>query len=145
MVKNMASFKQEAQNRSMTLNNEISKNSDLLKSIEVEKNQLASENEENASRKTQQTTEEGQIIMTINNIYKTLSARVVESLIISSGSGKDSKEDDKPKPAENFDALDKSESMAKLQLEFIRDKLDALKDLVKEIAPDVSKPLRLKL
>ena len=83
--------------------------------------------------------------MTINNIYKTLSARVVESLIISSGSGKDSKEDDKPKPAENFDALDKSESMAKLQLEFIRDKLDALKDLVKEIAPDVSKPLRLKL
>ena len=53
MVKNMASFKQEAQNRSMTLNNEISKNSDLLKSIEVEKNQLASENEENASKKTQ--------------------------------------------------------------------------------------------
>jgi len=145
MVKNMASFKQEAQNRSMTLNNEISKNSDLLKSIEVEKNQLASENEENASKKTQQTTEEGQIIMTINNIYKTLSARVVESLIISSGSGKDSKEDDKPRPAENFDALDKSEAMAKLQLEFIRDKLDALKDLVKEIAPDVSKPLRLKL
>ena len=92
-----------------------------------------------------QTTQEGQIIMTINNIYKTLLRRVVESLQISSGTTKDAKEDDKPQPAENFDAHEKSEHMAKLQLEFIRDKLDALKDLVKEIAPEVSKPLRNKL
>lgn len=80
--------------------------------------------------------------MTINNIYKKLSKRVVESLQISTGGGKDAKDSDKPREAENFDKLDASEHMAKLQLEFIRDKLDALKELVKECAPFVSKPLR---
>ena len=52
--------------------------------------------------------------MTINNIYRKLSKRVVESLQISTGGGKDAKEDDKPKEAENFDKLESSEHMAKL-------------------------------
>ena len=35
--------------------------------------------------------------------------------------------------------------MARLQLEFIRDKLEALKELAECMAPEVSKPLRAKL
>jgi len=64
----------------MSLNNELAKKSDQLKELEASKNQLQSENEENAFKKTMQMTQEGQIIMTINNLYKTLTIRVVENL-----------------------------------------------------------------
>jgi len=87
----------------MSLNNELAKKSDQLKELEASKNQLQSENEENAFKKTMQMTQEGQIIMTINNLYKTLTIRVVENLQMSTGGGKDQKEDDKPSPADNFD------------------------------------------
>jgi len=132
-------------NKSMTLNNEISKKTDMLKEMESMKNALAAENEENACKKTAQMTEEGQIIMTINSIYIKLSRHVVEPLQISMGSGKDSKEDDKPVPADNFDHQERSERNAKMQLEFIRDKLEALGELTKVVGPIVAKPLKLKL
>ena len=45
---------------------------------------------------------------------------------MSSGVGKDAKDNDKPSEADNFDKQEASEKMAKLQLEFIRDKLEAL-------------------
>jgi len=35
--------------------------------------------------------------------------------------------------------------MARMQLEYVRDKLEALKELIEHVAPDVSRPLKAKL
>ena len=80
MIKSMQQFNTEMQNKSMNLNNELSKKNDQLKELEAMKNKLQGENEENASKKTTQMTQEGQIIMTINNIYKMLTTKVVDGL-----------------------------------------------------------------
>ena len=48
--------------------------------IEQEKNTLMAETEENALKKTEETTEQGQIIMTINNLYINLEKRCIPTL-----------------------------------------------------------------
>lgn len=48
--------------------------------IEQEKNTLMAETEENALKKTEETTEQGQIIMTINNLYINLEERCIPTL-----------------------------------------------------------------
>ena len=109
----------------MNLNNEISNKQRILKDLEYEVNHLHAFRDEAASRKTQETTEHGQIIMTIDAIYKKLQKKVVEPLQISSASFKDDDEE-KAREAIDFDHPEASEKLAKVQLAFILDKLVAL-------------------
>lgn len=53
----------------MTLNNKIAKKQKKLEKIEEHKGHLMAESEELTSKKMKKTTEHGQILMTIDNLY----------------------------------------------------------------------------
>ena len=98
--------------------------------------------EENQLKKTEETTEQGQIIMTINNIFLNLENKVIPDLRLQAVASKDSNEKDAASEAVNFDDQNKSEKMAMLQLDFIQDKLEALQKLVQDCNPVVAKGLK---
>lgn len=52
------------------LNNEISQRQQELEKLEDYKNRMMSENQEVTSKKMKKTTEHGQILMTINNLFQ---------------------------------------------------------------------------
>ena len=54
----------------MTLNNKIAKKQKKLEKIEEQKGHLLAESEDNTSKKMKKTTEHGQILMTIDNLYQ---------------------------------------------------------------------------
>lgn len=69
--------------------------------------------------------------MTINNIFKKLETRVIEDLRLQQTKAADQNGDkDVACEATNFDYQATSEKMALLQLNFIKDKLEALHELV---------------
>jgi len=53
----------------MTLNNKIAVKQSWLESIEDQKSKLMAESEENTTKKMRKTTEHGQILMTIDNLF----------------------------------------------------------------------------
>ena len=54
----------------MTLNNKIATKQQRLEKIEDLKGRLMAESEENTSKKMKKTTEHGQILMTIDNLFQ---------------------------------------------------------------------------
>lgn len=118
------------------------------KRIEKERNKLKVEGEENAFKKTMETTQHGQIIMTINNMYGNIVEKANADLKFA-GAGGD-KEDQTPvfkdggNKTSTFDHASSTEKNAIYQLDYIALKLDALKKLANKISENISGPLKQK-
>ena len=80
--------------------------------------------------------------MTINNIFLNLENKVIPDLRLQAVASKDGNDKDSATEAVNFDDQNKSEKMAMLQLDFIKDKLEALHELVQACRPVVTNGLK---
>ena len=67
--KQIAVYTKEMNTMKMTLNNKIATKQQRLEKIEDLKGRLMAESEENTSKKMKKTTEHGQILMTIDNLF----------------------------------------------------------------------------
>lgn len=67
--KDIAKFTKDKNTEKMTLNNKIATKQQRLEKIEDKKSKLMAESEENTSKKMQKTTEHGQILMTVDNLF----------------------------------------------------------------------------
>ena len=68
--KQIAVYTKEMNTMKMTLNNKIATKQQRLEKIEDLKGRLMAESEENTSKKMKKTTEHGQILMTIDNLFQ---------------------------------------------------------------------------
>jgi hypothetical protein len=67
--KDIANYTKEKGTQAMTLNNKIAVKQSRLENLEDQKSKLMAESEENTSKKMRKTTEHGQILMTIDNLF----------------------------------------------------------------------------
>ena len=98
------------------LNNEISQRQQELEKLEDAKNRMMAENQDITTKKMKMTTEHGQILMTIDNLFQKCLQR--KELIISM------KEFMQNEPPENFDNMNLSGSNAIAQLQVIKQCLE---------------------
>ena len=96
----MANNTKEMNTMKMTLNNKIATKQQDLEKIEDKKSRLMAESEENTSKKMQKTTEHGQILMTIDNLFNKCLAR--KELLVSS------KDQQAKEGTKTFDDMQKS-------------------------------------
>lgn len=122
----MAQYINDKKTQMLQLNNEINDMQTEHKRIEKERNKLKVEGEENAFKKTMQTTQQGQIIMTINNMFKDIWHQANDALNFSNMGKSEGKEDTTPKEKDQFEHSSNTEKNAIYQLEYIQLKLDAL-------------------
>lgn len=122
----MAQYINDKKTQMLQLNNEINDMQTEHKRIEKERNKLKVEGEENAFKKTMETTQQGQIIMTINNMYKDIWYQANDALNFSAMGKNEGKEDTNPVEKKEFDNSISTEKNAIYQLEYIQLKLDAL-------------------
>lgn len=97
-----------------------------IQDIEEEKNRLQSETEENTSKKMDKTSETGQILMSIDNLYNKCFGRKEKAYI-----KHPMPNEDHPK---NFDDMKERGSMAIQQLELLEMYLDDFKQLRERLA-----------
>ena len=70
MNKQIAQYTKDMGSEKMTLNNRIAVQQQSLEELEDQKGRLMAESEENTSNKMKKTREHGQILMTIENLYR---------------------------------------------------------------------------
>ena len=104
----------------MTLNNKIATKQQRLEKIEDTKSRLMAESQENTSKKMKKTTEHGQILMTIDNLYQKCQQR--KKMIISKL---------EREPPKNFDEMQQSGENSLAQLVIIKQCLENFINLKK--------------
>jgi hypothetical protein len=108
----MAQYINDKKTQMLQLNNEINDMQTEHKRIEKERNKLKVEGEENAFKKTMETTQQGQIIMTINNMFRDIMHKANDSLNFSNSGNTDGKEDTTPVDKNSFDHAQSTEKNA---------------------------------
>lgn len=109
----LEAYKQSKKVEIAMLGNEITNMKEELQEIDDRRKNLKAEGEDKALKKRTETKDHGQIIMTVNNMYKKLEDQtygVVPKLIISSGAGGD-KDEVGHREAVNFNDQTESEKL----------------------------------
>ena len=123
--KQIAVYTKEMNTMKMTLNNKIATKQQRLEKIEDLKGRLMAESEENTSKKMKKTTEHGQILMTIDNLFQKCLER--KELIVSM------KEFMQKDPPKNFDDMALSGENAISQLNIVKQCLENFAKLRKAL------------